>query len=230
MIIETENLVKLYRTKEIETTALNGINLKVEAGEFVSIMGASGCGKSTLMHSLGMIDKATSGTYRFQGEDVTRYSEKKRAPIRKANIGFIFQSFNLLDDLTVYENVELPLQYNKVPAQERKQKVETALERMKIAHRASHFPTQLSGGQQQRVAVARAIVNKASLILADEPTGNLDSENGAEVMKILTQLNSEGTTILMVTHSEENATFGNRIVRLLDGQIVSENTLSGDYV
>ena len=229
MIIETENLVKLYRTEEIETTALNGINLKVEEGEFVSIMGASGCGKSTLLHSLGMIDNASSGTYKFLNEDVTNYSENKRAPIRKANIGFIFQSFNLLDDLTVYENVELPLQYNNVPTQERKTRVEEALERMNIAHRANHFPPQLSGGQQQRVAVARAIVNKASLILADEPTGNLDSENGAEVMKILTQLNSEGTTILMVTHSEENAAYGNRVVHMLDGQIVSENTLANGH-
>ena len=229
MIIETENLVKLYRTEEIETTALNGINLKVEEGEFVSIMGASGCGKSTLLHSLGMIDNASSGTYKFLDEDVTNYSENKRAPIRKANIGFIFQSFNLLDDLTVYENVELPLQYNNVPTQERKTRVEEALERMNIAHRANHFPPQLSGGQQQRVAVARAIVNKASLILADEPTGNLDSENGAEVMKILTQLNSEGTTILMVTHSEENAAYGNRVVHMLDGQIVSENTLANGH-
>lgn len=224
MIIETENLIKLYRTEEIETTALNGINLSVEEGEFVSIMGASGCGKSTLMHIIGMIDNSSSGTYRFLGEDVTGFPENKRAPIRKANIGFIFQSFNLLDDLTVSENVELPLLYNKVPPAERKTKVEEALERMNISHRANHFPPQLSGGQQQRVAVARAIVNKASLILADEPTGNLDSENGEEVMKILTQLNADGTTILMVTHSEENATYGNRIVRLLDGKIVSETS------
>jgi putative ABC transport system ATP-binding protein len=223
MIIETENLIKLYRTEDVETTALNGINLNIAEGEFVSIMGESGCGKSTLMHILGLIDNASGGTYRLFGEDVTTYSERKRAPIRKEKIGFIFQNFNLLDDLTVYENIELPLLYNKTPSQERQRRVNEALERMNITHRASHFPPQLSGGQQQRVAVARAIVNKAALILADEPTGNLDSENGTEVMKILTELNNEGTAILMVTHSEENAAYGGRIVRLLDGQIITES-------
>jgi putative ABC transport system ATP-binding protein len=223
MIIETENLIKLYRTEDVETTALNGINLNIAEGEFVSIMGESGCGKSTLMHILGLIDNASGGTYRLFGEDVTTYSERKRAPIRKEKIGFIFQNFNLLDDLTVYENIELPLLYNKTPSQERQRRVNEALERMNITHRASHFPPQLSGGQQQRVAVARAIVNKAALILADEPTGNLDSENGTEVMKILTELNNEGTAILMVTHSEENAAYGGRIIRLLDGQIITES-------
>lgn len=223
MIIETENLAKLYRTEEVETTALNGVCLTVEEGEFVSIMGPSGCGKSTLMHILGLIDGASSGQYKFLDEDVSKLPERKRAPIRKANIGFVFQSFNLIDELTVFENVELPLQYNKIPVRQRKPKVEAVLDRFNIGHRMKHFPSQLSGGQQQRVAVARAIVNKPNLILADEPTGNLDSEHGDEVMKMLCQLNDEGTTVLMVTHSEENAAFGDRIVRLLDGKVISES-------
>ena len=223
MIIETEDLVKLYRTDEVETVALDGINLRVEEGEFVSIMGPSGCGKSTLLHILGMIDVANEGRYSLLGEDVTHFSERKRAPIRKANIGFVFQSFNLLDDLKVGENIELALQYNNVPASERKPRVDEVLEQMNMGHRKNHFPTQLSGGQQQRVAVARAIVNKPRLILADEPTGNLDSEHGDEVMSILKDLNQHGTTIVMVTHSPENAEYGNRIVNLLDGKVVDES-------
>jgi len=220
MIIETENAKKIYRTEEVETTALDQINLKLEEGQFVSIMGPSGCGKSTLLHVLGMIDELSEGTYRFMGEDVSRYSERKRSVIRKRNIGFVFQSFNLIDELTVYENIELPLLYNKTPSQERKPRVEAVLEKMDIAARRNHFPRQLSGGQQQRVAVARAIVNQPSLILADEPTGNLDSEHGAEVMKMLVQLNREGTSILMVTHSTEYAASSSRVIRLHDGRIV----------
>lgn len=224
MIIETRELLKLYQTDEIETTALDGINLSVAEGEFVSIMGPSGCGKSTLLHLLGLIDTPSGGAYRFMGEEVGKYKESKRAPLRKANIGFVFQNFNLIDELTVYENVELSLQYNNVPADKRKPRVEEVLEQMNMSHRAKHFPQQLSGGQQQRVAVARAIVNKPNLIMADEPTGNLDSEHGEEVMKILTSLNETGTTIVMVTHSAENAQFGNRIVNLLDGKVVAQTT------
>jgi putative ABC transport system ATP-binding protein len=224
MIIETQNLMKLYRTDEVETTALDGINLSVDEGEFVSIMGPSGCGKSTLLHLLGLIDTPSGGEYRFLGETVGNYKEPKRALLRKANIGFVFQNFNLIDELTVYENVELSLQYNKVPGNLRKPRVEEVLEQMGMSHRAKHFPQQLSGGQQQRVAVARAIVNKPNLIMADEPTGNLDSERGEEVMKILTILNEAGTTVVMVTHSAENARFGNRIVNLLDGKVVSQTT------
>jgi putative ABC transport system ATP-binding protein len=187
-------------------------------------MGPSGCGKSTLLHILGLIDGSTGGRYRFLGEDVSGYPERKRARIRKANIGFVFQSFNLIDELNVEENVELPLVYAEVPAPERRKRVDEVLERMDIAHRARHFPGQLSGGQQQRVAVARALVNKPNLILADEPTGNLDSEHGAEVMKLLLKLNEEGTTILMVTHSAENAAYSSRIVSLLDGHVVSDKS------
>jgi putative ABC transport system ATP-binding protein len=222
MIIEAENLKKLYRTELVETTALDEVNLAVEGGQFVSIMGPSGCGKSTLLHILGLIDGATEGTYRFLGEDVSRYSEPKRAVLRKRNIGFIFQSFNLIDELTVFENVELPLVYAKVPASRRRGKVLGVLERMDIAHRRDHFPAQLSGGQQQRVAVARAVVNEPTLVLADEPTGNLDSENGSEVMRTLLKLHDGGTSILMVTHSAENAAYGERTIRMLDGRIIAE--------
>ncbi len=221
-IIKTEGLEKLFRTDEVETTALDDINLTIEKGEFTSIMGPSGCGKSTLLHILGLIDNPDGGKYWFLGEEVSAYSERQRAAMRKNNIGVVFQSFNLIDELTVYENVELPLIYTKTPAAERKTKVEAVLEKMNMAHRMKHFPQQLSGGQQQRVAVARAIVNQPNLILADEPTGNLDSEHGAEVMDILSKLNDEGTTIVMVTHSPEDAAVGKRIVRVLDGKIVSE--------
>ncbi|MBN1568162.1 MAG: ABC transporter ATP-binding protein [Acidobacteria bacterium] len=220
-MIEAENVTKIYRTEEVETTALDSINLQLEEGQFVSIMGPSGCGKSTLLHVLGLIDNLSDGTYRFLGEDVSNYSERKRSIIRKKNIGFVFQSFNLIDELTVYENIELPLIYGKTPAHERISRVEASLEKMDITARKNHFPRQLSGGQQQRVAVARAIINQPNLILADEPTGNLDSEHGAEVMNLLVKLNEEGTTILMVTHSMENAAYSRRIIQLHDGRIVS---------
>jgi len=222
MIIETDGLKKVYRTDVVETTAVDDINFKLSEGQFVSVMGPSGCGKSTLLHILGLIDSPSGGSYRFLGEDVSGYPERKRARIRKAHIGFVFQNFNLIDELTVYENVELPLVYGGVAAHERRPKVEAVLEKMDIAHRRNHFPAQLSGGQQQRVAVARALVNKPNLIMADEPTGNLDSEHGDEVMKMLLKLNEEGTTILMVTHSASNASFSSRIVNLLDGKIVSD--------
>ena len=223
MILKTEGLVKLFHTEEVETMALDEINLQIAEGEFTSIMGPSGCGKSTLLHILGLIDNPDGGKYQFLGEEVSSYSERQRAGLRKNNIGFVFQSFNLIDELTVYENVELPLIYTKTPASERQKKVMDVLEKMDIAHRHKHFPQQLSGGQQQRVAVARAIVNQPNLILADEPTGNLDSEHGDEVMKILTGLNDEGTTIVMVTHSREDAAVGKRIVRMLDGKIIAED-------
>jgi len=226
MIIETNNLRKLFRTELVETTALDDVSLAVEPGQFVSIMGPSGCGKSTLLHILGLIDTPTNGTYRFLGEDVSRYPESKRQKIRKRNVGLIFQSFNLIDELTVFENVELPLVYAKRPGDERKKKVEAVLEKMDIAHRAGHFPAQLSGGQQQRVAVARAVVNEPNLVLADEPTGNLDSENGREVMRMLQKLHDAGTSILMVTHSPENAVYGERTIRMLDGRIISEQSRS----
>ncbi len=223
MIIKTEALTKLFRTDEVETTALDRVDLTVEKGEFTSIMGPSGCGKSTLLHILGLIDNPDGGEYWFLGEEVSSYSERQRANLRKENIGFVFQSFNLIDELTVFENVELPLIYTKTPGADRKVKVEAVLEKMDMAHRAKHFPQQLSGGQQQRVAVARAIVNQPNLILADEPTGNLDSEHGAEVMKILSGLNDEGTTIVMVTHSPEDAAVGKGIVRMLDGKVTGES-------
>jgi putative ABC transport system ATP-binding protein len=219
-IIATENLSKVFRTEEVETTALDGVRVEVRPGEFVALMGPSGCGKSTLMHILGLIDSPTGGSYQFLGAEVGNYNKRQRTDLRKANIGFVFQSFNLIDELTVFENVELPLSYNKVATPERRQRVEAVLTRMNMAHRMKHFPMQLSGGQQQRVAVARAIVNAPKLILADEPTGNLDSENGAEVMNLLRQLNQEGSTIVMVTHSEHDAAYASRIVRLLDGKVV----------
>jgi len=224
MIIETRNLKRIYRTDTVETTAVDGVDFTLSEGQFVSIMGPSGCGKSTLLHILGLIDSPSDGSYRFLGEEVSRYPESRRALIRKANIGFVFQSFNLIDELTVFENVELPLLYGKVPHAERKTRVDEVLQRMDIAHRRDHFPAQLSGGQQQRVAVARALVVKPKLILADEPTGNLDSEHGDEVMRLLRQLNGEGTTILMVTHSAPNAAFSKRMVNMLDGKVVSDQT------
>jgi putative ABC transport system ATP-binding protein len=222
-MIRVENLTKYYRTEEIETTALNEVSMEVKEGEFLSIMGPSGCGKSTLLNILGLIDNPSGGKYYFLGKEVSTFNERKRASLRKENIGFVFQSFNLIDELTVFENVELPLIYTKMRSSERKQRVEEVLESMSMMHRRNHFPQQLSGGQQQRVAVSRAIVNNPHVILADEPTGNLDSANGNDVMKMLTRLNEQGTTVIMVTHSAVNAEFGHRIVRLLDGKIVSEN-------
>jgi putative ABC transport system ATP-binding protein len=222
-MIRTNDLTKIYRTDEVETTALNNVNLEVNAGEFVAIMGPSGCGKSTLLNVVGLLDNPSKGELYFLEEEVAKYKERKRTNLRKSNIGFIFQSFNLIDELTVYENVELPLLYLKMSAGERKRRVEEVLDRMKIAHRRKHFPQQLSGGQQQRVAVARAVVSKPKLILADEPTGNLDSANGEEVMDLLTQLNEEGTTIIMVTHSPSHAEYAHRIIQLFDGHIVTEN-------
>ncbi len=222
-MIRTTDLIKVFRTDEVETTALNKVNINIDKGEFVAIMGPSGCGKSTLLNILGLLDSPSSGQYYFNGEEVARYKEKQRTNLRKGNIGFVFQSFNLIDELTVYENVELPLLYLKVSASERKQKVNEVLERMKITHRKKHFPQQLSGGQQQRVAIARAVVTRPMLILADEPTGNLDSANGEEVMSLLTELNNEGTTIIMVTHSPSDADKAHRIVQLFDGHIVTEN-------
>ncbi|MFT5383588.1 MAG: putative ABC transport system ATP-binding protein [Saprospiraceae bacterium] len=223
MIIRTEKLNKVYRSDEVQTTALNDLAVQINEGEFVSIMGPSGCGKSTLMNILGMIDSPSSGEYFFMDKEVGGLSERKRSDIRKNNLGFVFQSFNLIDELTVFENVELPMMYTKVPSSERKKRTEALLEDMNMMHRRNHFPQQLSGGQQQRVAVARAIINNPKLILADEPTGNLDSANGDDVMKILSDLNAKGTTIVMVTHSQYCAEFGNRIIRLLDGQVVTEN-------
>lgn len=222
-MIKTENLKKRYTTDEIETTALDNVNFQIEAGEFVSIMGPSGCGKSTLLNILGLLDIPSEGSYHFLDHEVSKYSEKQRAMLRKENIGFVFQSFNLIDELTVFENVELPLLYLKYPANKRKEKVHEVLERMNVMHRVNHFPQQLSGGQQQRVAVARAIISNPKIILADEPTGNLDSSNGDEVMELLTALNEKGTTIVMVTHSPTYADYGNRIIHLFDGHIVTEN-------
>ncbi len=224
-MIQTNELTKVYRTDEVETTALNKVDIHIKPGEFVSIMGPSGCGKSTLLNILGLIDSPSSGSYRFLDTEVSRFSERQRSKLRKQNIGFIFQSFNLIDELTVFENVELPLIYNQVSTSDRKTRVEAALKQMNMMHRAKHFPQQLSGGQQQRVAVARAVINKPKLILADEPTGNLDSNNGNEVMKTLVDLNENGATIVMVTHSQYCAEFGDRIIRLLDGQVVTENLL-----
>ena len=224
-MIKVTDLKKLYRTEEVETSAINNISLEVKAGEFVAIMGPSGCGKSSLLNILGLLDDLDEGSYLFNGNEIAKYNEKMRADLRKQNIGFVFQSFNLIDELTVFENVELPLIYTKMPAAERKKRVEEVLERVQIVHRRNHFPQQLSGGQQQRVAVARAVVNNPKIILADEPTGNLDSNSGSEVMRLLTQLNEQGTTIIMVTHSEHDARYSHRIVRMLDGQIVLENIM-----
>lgn len=222
-MIKTENLKKIYTTEEVETTALNNVNIQIEQGEFVSIMGPSGCGKSTLLNILGLLDNLNSGKYYFLDHEVSGYSERQRAALRKENIGFVFQSFNLIDELTVYENLELPLLYLKYSASERKKRVHEVLERMNIMQRINHFPQQLSGGQQQRVAVARAIVGDPKIILADEPTGNLDSSNGDEVMNLLTSLNEDGSTIVMVTHSPTYAEYGNRIIHLFDGHVVTEN-------
>ncbi|MBC8191518.1 MAG: ABC transporter ATP-binding protein [Candidatus Marinimicrobia bacterium] len=227
-MIRTEKLNKIFRSEEIETTALNEIDLEIKEGEFVSIMGPSGCGKSTLMNVLGLLDNPTSGRYHFLGEEVSGYNEHQRADFRKANIGFVFQSFNLIDELRVYENVELPLLYLGIPTAERKERVNTMLERMGVGHRGGHFPQQLSGGQQQRVAVSRALVTNPKIVLADEPTGNLDSQHGDEVMNLLKDLNQQGTTIVMVTHSPAYAAYGNRTVNLFDGKIADE-TLNGNF-
>jgi len=222
-MIKTNHLVKVFRTDEVETTALNKVSIEVKEGEFVAVMGPSGCGKSTLLNILGLLDNPSDGKYYFMNHEVSGYSEKQRAKLRKANIGFVFQNFNLIDELNVFENVELPLIYLGISSKDRKIMVNEALERMQIAHRAKHFPLQLSGGQQQRVAVARAVVAKPKLILADEPTGNLDSAHGEEVMNLLEQLNQNGTTIIMVTHSQHDAGYSQRIVNLFDGQVVTEN-------
>jgi putative ABC transport system ATP-binding protein len=222
-MIRTNDLTKIFRTDEVETTALNKVNLEIKSGDFVAIMGPSGCGKSTLLNIIGLLDNPTSGEYFFNEIEVSGFTERKRTSLRKSNVGFVFQSFNLIDELNVYENIELPLLYLKMPSGERKRKVRQVLENMQIAHRAKHFPQQLSGGQQQRVAICRAVVSNPRLILADEPTGNLDSVNGEQVMNLLKQLNDEGTTIVMVTHSPSDAEKAHRIIHLFDGHIVTEN-------
>lgn len=221
-MIKIQNLNKTFRTEEIETLALHEVSFEILDGEFVAIMGPSGCGKTTLLNILGLLDNPSSGSYELSGQEVADYSERQRTSFRKGKIGFVFQSFNLIDELNVYQNVELPLLYLKIPAAERRQRVETLLKRMNMAHRSKHYPQQLSGGQQQRVAIARAVVANPQLILADEPTGNLDSKNGREVMELLKELNSQGTTIVMVTHSQKDASKAQRIINLFDGQIVSD--------
>ena len=222
-MIKTEKLSMLFTTEEVQTKALNEVTLHVEQGEFVAIMGPSGCGKSTLLNILGTLDSPTSGSYFFEVKQVDKMNENQLTALRKNNLGFIFQSFNLIDELTVYENVELPLVYMGIKTAQRKEKVNKVLEKVNLLHRANHYPQQLSGGQQQRVAIARAVVTDCKLLLADEPTGNLDSVNGVEVMELLSELNRQGTTIIIVTHSQRDATYAHRIIRLLDGQIVSEN-------
>ena len=221
-MIKTTNLQKIFRTEDVETWALHDVTLEIKEGEFVAIMGPSGCGKSTLLNILGLLDNPTNGTYELNGVEVSKYSEAERTNLRKGVIGFVFQSFNLIDELNVYENIELPLLYMGIPKEERKKRVEEAMKRMDIAHRVKHFPQQLSGGQQQRVAIARAVVANPKIILADEPTGNLDSKNGKEVMDLLTQLNREGTTVVMVTHSQHDAGYATRTINLFDGQVVNE--------
>ena len=229
-MIQAKNLKKVYSTEEVETTALNNVNIDIKEGEFVAIMGPSGCGKSTLLNIMGLLDNPSDGEYHFLGHDVSNRTERERAQLRKGNIGFIFQSFNLIDELTVFENVELPLLYLGMSVDERKEKAEAALERMSMMHRRNHFPQQLSGGQQQRVAIARAVVANAKLILADEPTGNLDSDHGNEVMKVLAELNEQGTTIVMVTHSPHDADYAMRVIHLFDGHVVTENMQEGFHV
>lgn len=229
-MIKTTNLTKIYTTEEVETTALNNVNIEINEGEFVAVMGPSGCGKSTLLNVIGLLDEPTSGDYYFLGQNVTGLSEKQRAQLRKGNIGFIFQSYNLIDELSVFENVELPLLYLGVERSERIRKVEDALEKMEMQHRKNHYPQQLSGGQQQRVAIARAVVADAKLLLADEPTGNLDSDKGNEVMKLLLQLNRQGTTIVMVTHSPHDAGYAQRTLQLFDGKLISEPVGEKFYV
>ena len=220
-MIKTEKLQKIFKTEEVETWPLHDVTLEIKEGEFVAIMGPSGCGKSTLLNILGLLDNPTNGTYELNGVEVSKYTEAQRTNLRKGVIGFVFQSFNLIDELNVYENIELPLLYMGVPKEERKRRVEEAMKRMDISHRVKHFPQQLSGGQQQRVAIARAVVANPKIILADEPTGNLDSKNGKEVMELLTQLNKEGTTVVMVTHSQHDAGYATRTINLFDGQVVN---------
>ncbi|UTW57426.1 ABC transporter ATP-binding protein [Kordiimonas sp. SCSIO 12603] len=222
-MLQLNNLSKIYRTSEVETTALDNVNIEISSGEFAAIMGPSGCGKSTLLNIIGMLDTPSSGEYLFMGENIAGYSEALLSNIRKRNIGFIFQSFNLIDELTVSENIELALLYHSIPISERRDRVATVMDKVGIAHRAGHMPSQLSGGQQQRVAVARAVVGDQAMILADEPTGNLDSSHGQEVMEMLQALNEEGTTIVMVTHSPSHADFARRTINLFDGQVVAEN-------
>ena len=219
-MIKLDNITKIFSTEEVQTTSLNGVSLEVNDGEFVAIMGPSGCGKSTLLNIIGLIDSPTTGTYLLNGKDVSTLTENERTDIRKGVIGFVFQSFNLIDELNVNENVELPLLYMGVPAKERKERVLEVLRRMNMSQRGKHLPSQLSGGQQQRVAIARAVIGNPKIILADEPTGNLDSKNGLEVMELLSQLNAEGTTVIMVTHSQHDAAYANRIINLYDGQII----------
>ena len=225
MLIRTKSLRKFYYTDEIETTALANVDLNIKKGEFVAIMGPSGCGKSTLLNIIGMLDNPSEGEFHFLDQEISKYNERQRANLRKENIGFVFQSFNLIDELTVFENIELPLIYLKYSSSERKKRVEEVMEQMKIAHRRNHFPQQLSGGQQQRVAVARAVVAQPKLILADEPTGNLDSTHGQEVMTLLSDLNDGGTTVIMVTHSSLDAEYAHRVIHLFDGQVVTENLM-----
>ena len=222
-MLKTKNMTKVFTTEEVETTALNNVNLEVQEGEFVAVMGPSGCGKSTLLHIAGMLDNPSSGEYHFMGEEVSRYSEKKRADLRKGNIGFVFQSYNLIDELTVFENIELPLLYLGESAMDRRKRVSEALEQLELIPHRNHFPQQISGGQQQRVAVARAPIADPKIILADEPTGNLDSTHGDEVMKLLVDLNEKGTTVVMVTHSPVYADYANRVIHLFDGHVVTEN-------
>lgn len=221
-MIQITDLKKVFRTEEVETTALNGVSLHINKGEFIAIMGPSGCGKSTLLNILGLLDNPSSGEYKLDNAEVGNLKEKERTATRKGNIGFVFQSFNLIDEMTVFENVELPLTYLNIKSSERKSRVEEALKRMSISHRSGHYPNQLSGGQQQRVAIARAVVANPKLILADEPTGNLDSKNGQEVMNLLSELNRDGTTIVMVTHSQHDSSYAHRVINLFDGQIVTE--------
>ena len=222
-MIKTEKLTKLFTTEEVQTKALNEVTLQVEQGEFVAIMGPSGCGKSTLLNILGTLDSPTSGSYSFEGKQVDKMNENQLTALRKGNLGFIFQSFNLIDELTVYENVELPLIYMGIKAGKRKVRVNKVLEKVNLLHRVNHYPQQLSGGQQQRVAIARAVVTDCKLLLVDEPTGNLDSVNGIEVMELLSDLNRQGTTVIIVTHSQRDAMYAHRVIQLLDGQIVAEN-------
>jgi len=224
-MLTLSNIKKVFRTEEVETWALREVSLEVKDGEFVAIMGPSGCGKSTLLNIMGLLDSPTEGTYTFGGRDVSQLTERERTKLRKGTIGFVFQSFNLIDDLDVYENVELPLLYMGVPARERKKRVSEILDRMAMSHRRKHFPCQLSGGQQQRIAIARAVVGEPKIILADEPTGNLDSKNSREVMDLLCELHKRGTTIVMVTHSQHNASYADRIISLFDGQIVEQTEL-----